>query len=130
MAELVELIEVHDRLYANARSIESTLSVLRSQVASKANEVKEIGSNPKVILEYLRSHGQGLQLPPGAIRGLCSIFQWPLEFDFADDFCEVTVEGSLTTFRNPKNGDSFVVDLGEFKAAEPTVSLHSFNPSF
>ncbi|KAG7089911.1 hypothetical protein E1B28_011544 [Marasmius oreades] len=125
MVELTRLLETQDRLSATIRSLADTLSLTRKSITDKESEIRQIAANPKIVLEYLQLHAEGLQLSRESIRGLGCLFEWPLEFNFAEDFREVSVQGSQTVFRNLKTQETFSVDLSGYSIRRPEFSpLH------
>ncbi|KAG7087918.1 hypothetical protein E1B28_011966 [Marasmius oreades] len=125
MVELTWLLETQDRLSATIRSLADTLSLTRKSITDKESEIRQIATNPKIVLEYLQLHAEGLQLSRESIRGLGCLFEWPLEFNFAEDFREVSVQGSQTVFRNLKTQETFSVDLSGYSIRRPEFSpLH------
>ena len=129
MVELTRLLETQDRLSATIRSLADTLSLTRKSITDKESEIRQIAANPKIVLEYLQLHAEGLQLSRESIRGLGCLFEWPLEFNFAEDFREVSVQGSQTVFRNLKTQETFSVDLSGYSIRRPEVRSNIFSYS-
>ena len=123
----MQLLKIYDQLNEQVRSLQDSISSLRASIVDKAHEVQDVAINPKVVLEYLQLHPDGLALSSETIRGLSALFDWPLEDGEAEGFTEVKVDGSSTTFLNPTTGESFSVALGSTSAAQVCflyISIH------